>query len=293
MSQISKGTKAVVAFGDNIVEIRDGSITLQDVCEAFGVACGAGVFVREVESGRAVATLPFESVFSPPAVVVKTEARNEEEEEDDEDDEPFALELVCPTAVGDTAASAVHGSTAAPADATATEDAAAAAAAATMDVAMMELVKLGALELLSPDSTQQVAQLPPYEAAAAPGLLRRAIYPNSVYSPFRARRDPLASAPRPSQQPCDNTYHQQQQAAAAAAAAAAASRMGTYLKDGAPYASARDVYGLELLCAEDFAGIYGGDAGAEEADGHAVADLLCRRPDLAPLTEEEVAKLLA
>ncbi|CCW66578.1 unnamed protein product [Phytomonas sp. Hart1] len=123
------------------------------------------------------------------------------------------------------------------------------------------------MELLSPELPQRLAQLPPYKPQKGSGLLGRIIYPPSVYSPHRSRRDPL-----------DPQF--------------SASRMSPnfYLGLNAPFgvgdwANESDweirKNGLQYYSTLDTYEVMDCEPGRE-------ADLLASRPDLIPFKEEEL-----
>lgn len=65
--QARRNLLALVYYNEKVVEISDPSITLGDVCEALGIPLEeAGVGVRERETGRIVATLPYDEIVSHP-----------------------------------------------------------------------------------------------------------------------------------------------------------------------------------------------------------------------------------
>ncbi|KAG8347576.1 hypothetical protein ERJ75_001415800 [Trypanosoma vivax] len=156
--------RGVVYYGDQFVEVPDGSVTLGDICAAFGITGDlTGVCIKNRISGLVVATLPFESL---PA----------ESLDDDGDTEALAYDLSTPADGRDEAGE----------NAPNTED---------MATILKQLVDLGAAPLLGMESDSS-AMLDPYEPHASPGLLVRTIYPSSVYSPYRYNGDPAKSLER-------------------------------------------------------------------------------------------------
>lgn len=298
MDGLTEGTLAVVFLGNRFVELSEDGVTLQEVCEAFGVPYSSGVFVQHKASGQPVATLPFDPVFSLASSSSAEEHRGEDKPDGaDDEDGPIVLELVCPSG-GDRPDSGEGGGGAAedvarqePANEDGVSDVEVkdveevlgpdGAVSATMGIAMRELVKLGAVELLSADSPQRIAQMPPYNANEAPGLLRRCIYPAAQYSPFRMDRDPLHDTLDSTPQQQHGQRHPQ------------STRWTGFTaphRDGAPYVAAFDAYGADMASEEDLLALinHGGASSGEGEEEERVAALLLRqRPDLTPLSAEE------
>lgn len=169
----SEQPKAVVHWGDKYIEIPSSDISLQDVCDTFGLPYQPGVFIRENISRRVTATLPGDSVYHPAPTAESSDHSVHA------DVEEVILELCtdCNSGIGDAASLDKLDGT----------------SLSVVDVAVQQLVQLGAVELLSGESPQRLETLAMYDVATSPGLLLRMVYPPSVYSPFRMERDPLGS----------------------------------------------------------------------------------------------------
>eukprot|EP00796_Vickermania_ingenoplastis_P007252 gene7252-5099_t len=166
--------RAVVHFGDKFVEIDDPAVTLEDVCTALGVALERGVCVKAREGGRIIATLPFETIVRPKV----RQQEDEDSENSDDDDDAEEYELV--------RSSSLPG-----------EKAPAANAADPVSAYLRNIVDIGAVELLSSPSAQQLVAAERYKPQESPFFLRRTIYLSSVYSPHRSQRDTLAGPQAP------------------------------------------------------------------------------------------------
>ncbi|KAI5686439.1 hypothetical protein MNV84_03053 [Leishmania braziliensis] len=266
---------AVYLGSSTFVELDDdpSTITLEDLCEAFGTPWESGMHVRHRATGRVVATLPFEpmpSLDDVSDVTIKAEviaatagtgdttlptfSGNAEEEDADaaeEGETTYAViyDLVTPTAPGDGEDSELAAAVAA---AGLSENLSADAdGAPSIGETMRQLVELGAAELLTaqPLSVSQARR--EYNPPDAPGLLRRIVYPASQYSPYRLDRDPLS----------EDKLSLCQSYAVATGAASGSSPLtcaGSHalpmhdLGEGGPYTSYLDSYSLTCPIAMSF-----------------------------------------
>ncbi|EPY24610.1 hypothetical protein STCU_00424 [Strigomonas culicis] len=161
--------KSIVYYEDRFVEISDPSVTLQDVCDAFGLAADAAAFIQDRVSGQVVATLPFEKVPLPSA-------------QDAAQDGDLLLDLIISS--GEREGKLEQQVS----DADAEDE----TTVVAVDDAVNQLVQLGAVELLVDEDVSRLAADRLYRPEEAPTALRQMGYPPSVYSPFRVSRDPLA-----------------------------------------------------------------------------------------------------
>ncbi|KPI90452.1 hypothetical protein ABL78_0382 [Leptomonas seymouri] len=206
-----RAKKGAVFLGDNFIELEDPStVTLEDLCESFGTPWESGMHVRQRSTGRIVATLPFEPLppFTEVAdITIKSEAtgiavaaavdasivgaendsintKDEDMDESDDEENQYAVvyDLVNSNALEmDETAGSLAGTLAANIR-----------GIPGIKETMRQLVELGAAELLTAEPLSVVSGKREYNAAEAPGLLRRIVYPASQYSPYRAERDPLS-----------------------------------------------------------------------------------------------------
>ncbi|CAG9582076.1 conserved hypothetical protein [Leishmania major strain Friedlin] len=214
-SRAKSRRKCAVYLGSTtFVEIEDdpSTITLEELCEAFGTPWESGMHVKHRATGRVVATLPFEPMPTLEDVsdafikaesttatthtgdlTVPTAYDNAEEDVDgaEEGETMYAVvyDLVTPTAPGDNGDSELAAAVTAagllenlPADADGT---------CNIGETMRKLVELGAAELLTAEPLSVSQARREYNPPEAPGLLRRIVYPASQYSPYRLDRDPL------------------------------------------------------------------------------------------------------
>ncbi|GET92263.1 hypothetical protein, conserved [Leishmania tarentolae] len=205
---------AVYLGSTTFVEIDDdpSTITLEELCEAFGTPWESGMHVKHRATGRIVATLPFEPMPTLEDVsdvsvkaentaenthsgdlTVPTAYDNDQEDVDgtEEGEAAYAVvyDLVTPTAPADNGDSELAAAVAA---AGLSENISADAnGGSTMGETMQRLVQLGAAELLTAEPLSVSQARREYNPPEAPGLLRRIVYPSSQYSPYRLDRDPL------------------------------------------------------------------------------------------------------
>ncbi|KAG5468245.1 hypothetical protein LSCM1_02223 [Leishmania martiniquensis] len=259
--------KGVVYLGSNtFIELDDdpSTITLEDLCEAFGTPWESGMHVKHRATGRIVATLPFEplpSLEDVADVAIATERTvaiagtgdptfslalgDAEGEPDDAEDSETAYavvyDLVTSTAPGGDENSELAAAVAA---AGLTESLSANAdGAPSIGETMRQLVELGAAELLTAEPVSLSKARREYNPSEAPGLLRRIVYPASQYSPYRLERDPLFHGKRPLPLPSPvNT------GVASASSPATSAGSHALLRDdvgeGGPYTSYLDSYVL-------------------------------------------------
>jgi hypothetical protein len=265
--------KGVVFLGDKFIELDDpAAVTLGDLCDSFGTPWESGMHVRQRSTGRVVATLPFEplppltevaditlklesaAAATPPAQVDTTVGErsrldsvgdldkkasreadamytNEEDMEEGDDEEEYAVVYVLVNSNApqmDETTAALSGPLAANIR-----------GIPGIEETMRQLVELGAAELLTAEPASVVHSKREYHPSAAPGLLRRIVYPASQYSPYRTERDPVIdgkhalfrSTPTGTSSP-------------ASAAVASYKAVATFEGEGGPYTSYLDSYAL-------------------------------------------------
>lgn len=209
--------RSAVYLGSSFVELDEdpSSITLEDLCEAFGTPWESGMHVKHRATGRIVATLPFEPLPSLDEVAdvqVKRESAaagalsadavfplsadiGDEAAEQDGDAEADAVTYAVVYDLVTAAAPDADAETevAAAVVAAGLSDALAPSAegASSIGEAMRQLVELGAAELLTAEPVSVSQARREYNPPEAPGLLRRMVYSASQYSPYRVERDPI------------------------------------------------------------------------------------------------------
>ncbi|KAG5493939.1 hypothetical protein JKF63_01771 [Porcisia hertigi] len=210
---------AVYLGSSTFVELDDdpSTITLEDLCEAFGTPWESGMHVKHRATGRVIATLPFEPLPSLDDlcdVPIKAESTSESadtlnatmppvsglsDEDLDEAGEVETTYAVVYDLVTSTAGEENENSELAAAVVAAglSEDFASDVdGGPTLGETMRQLVELGAAELLTAEPLSVSEARREYNPSEAPGLLRRIVYPASQYSPYRLERDPLSNGKR-------------------------------------------------------------------------------------------------
>ncbi|CCW60604.1 unnamed protein product [Phytomonas sp. EM1] len=286
-------SKSIVYFGEKYVELNDGEVTLNELCEAFEIPYEPGANLKDRDTGSIIATLPSDIVVSAshsqshktdgadvgevaeffPQTVETVDVKDgngsgdENEENQRSDTVGVRLLELCVPVVTDPA-SVVRGRDGNPSDVVAPRSGA--NPTALMDDVLLELARLGAVELLLPELPQRLAHLLPYQPQDAPGLLGQIMYPPSVYSPYRNRRDPLDSSPAASH---GNTRFRYGLKTPFGVEDSTSDAAWLNHRDGAPYVSALETY--EVASCEP---------GMEAA-------MLTSRPDLVPFKDAELQRI--
>lgn len=265
----SRRTCAVYLGSTTFVEIDDdpSTVTLEELCEAFGTPWESGMHVKHRATGRVVATLPFEpmpTLEDVSGVLIKAESTavtthagdltaptaydNAEEDVDsaEEGETTYAVvyDLVTPSAPGDNGDSELAAAVAA---AGLSENLSTDAdAASDIGETMRKLVELGAADLLTAEPLSVSQSRREYNPPEAPGLLRRIVYPASQYSPYRLDRDPLYDDKL-------SFYRSSPVTASVVSGTSPTSCAGSHdFGEGGPYTSYLDSYNLSCPMAGSF-----------------------------------------